>query len=154
MPSVTSTFAVDLSAPCSFYGKAKEARDEESKGLNITSYSVAGTLTDGEATHAYAFADFVHTVGGASFASLKEAAESVSATGFEGDVTLTAELGLGISNFGAGGGGGGAVAAAGGAAAGGDAGAAAAEEAPEEKEEPEEVDLGGGMDMFGGGDDY
>ena len=53
-------------------------------------------------------------------------------------------------------GGGGAAAAAapaaGGAAAEG--GEAAAEEAPKEKEEPEEVDLGGGMDMFGGGDDY
>ena len=153
MPSVTSTFSVDLSSPCSFFSKAKEARDEESKGLNIRSYSVTGTLTDGDATHDYSFADFVHTVGGNKFASLKEAADSVSATGFEGDVTLTAELGLGISNFGAGGGGGGAVAAAGGAA-GGDAGAAAAEAEPEKEEEPEEVDRGGGMDMFGGGSDY
>uniref|UniRef100_A0A7S1XPS5 60S acidic ribosomal protein P1 n=1 Tax=Phaeomonas parva TaxID=124430 RepID=A0A7S1XPS5_9STRA len=47
--------------------------------------------------------------------------------------------------------GGGAAAPA--AAAGGDAGGAAPE--PEKEEEPEEVDLGGGMDMFGGGDaDY
>ncbi|DBA02054.1 TPA: hypothetical protein N0F65_000301 [Lagenidium giganteum] len=34
------------------------------------------------------------------------------------------------------------------------AGGAAAEAAPEEKEEEEEADLGGGMDMFGGGSDY
>ncbi|DBA04479.1 TPA: hypothetical protein N0F65_010075 [Lagenidium giganteum] len=38
-------------------------------------------------------------------------------------------------------------------AAGASAGAAAAA-APEEKEEEEEADLGGGMDMFGGGSDY
>ena len=50
-------------------------------------------------------------------------------------------------------GGGAAVAgaAAGGAAAGGAAEEAAAEE---EKVEEEEADLGGGMDMFGGGSDY
>ena len=49
-------------------------------------------------------------------------------------------------------GGGGPAVAAGGAAAGGDAGAA--EEAKKEESEEEEADLGGGMDMFGGGDDY
>uniref|UniRef100_A0A7R9UBL9 60S acidic ribosomal protein P1 n=1 Tax=Pinguiococcus pyrenoidosus TaxID=172671 RepID=A0A7R9UBL9_9STRA len=56
-----------------------------------------------------------------------------------------------------GGGGGPAAAAGGGGGGGGDAGAEGAEEeAPkeEEKEEVEEVDLGGGMDMFGGGSDY
>uniref|UniRef100_A0A7S1U1W4 50S ribosomal protein L12 n=2 Tax=Phaeomonas parva TaxID=124430 RepID=A0A7S1U1W4_9STRA len=53
------------------------------------------------------------------------------------------------------GGGGGGAAAGPAAAAGGDAGAAAEEAEPEKEEEPEEVDLGGGMDMFGGGDaDY
>eukprot|EP00934_Nitzschia_sp_Nitz4_P008472 Nitzschia sp. Nitz4//scaffold10_size219509//140474//141442//NITZ4_001442-RA/size219509-processed-gene-0.87-mRNA-1//1//CDS//3329532962//8462//frame0 len=36
---------------------------------------------------------------------------------------------------------------------GGGAAAAAEEAAPEEEEEEEEADLGGGMDMFGGGDD-
>lgn len=51
------------------------------------------------------------------------------------------------------GGGGGAVAAAGGAAAAGGDGAAT-EDAKKEESEEEEADLGGGMDMFGGGDDY
>ena len=46
---------------------------------------------------------------------------------------------------------GGGSAAAGGAAAGG---AAVAEEAKKEESEEEEADLGGGMDMFGGGADY
>lgn len=46
---------------------------------------------------------------------------------------------------------GGSAPSAGAAAAGG----AAAEEAPKEEEvEEEEADLGGGMDMFGGGSDY
>eukprot|EP01083_Nonionella_stella_P275881 937087_1 len=46
------------------------------------------------------------------------------------------------------------AAGAGAAAAGGDAAAAVEEEVKEESEE-EEADLGGGMDMFGGGDaDY
>ena len=43
------------------------------------------------------------------------------------------------------------AASGGGAAAGG---AAPAEEAKKEESEEEEADLGGGMDMFGGGDDY
>jgi len=43
---------------------------------------------------------------------------------------------------------------AGAAPAAGAAGAAAAAPKVEEKEEEEEADLGGGMDMFGGGDDY
>ena len=47
-----------------------------------------------------------------------------------------------------GGGGGGAGSAAAGGAGG------AAEEAKKEESEEEEADLGGGMDMFGGGDDY
>lgn len=51
-----------------------------------------------------------------------------------------------LATFGGGGGGG---AAAAGGAAGGDAPAAAKEE---EKEEEVEMDLGGGMDMFGGGE--
>jgi len=40
-----------------------------------------------------------------------------------------------------------------GGAAGGDAGGEEEEEKEEEKVEEEEMDLGGGMDMFGGGDD-
>ncbi|GLE01743.1 hypothetical protein PINS_up010581 [Pythium insidiosum] len=43
------------------------------------------------------------------------------------------------------------AAVAAGAAAGGEA---AAEAQEDEKEEEEEADLGGGMDMFGGGSDY
>jgi len=51
------------------------------------------------------------------------------------------------------------AAASAGAAAGGDDGAAAAAAAAEaekkkKEEEEEEADLGGGMDMFGGGSDY
>ena len=42
--------------------------------------------------------------------------------------------------------------AAGGAS--GDAGAAVEEKVEEKVEEEEEADMGGGMDMFGGGDDY
>jgi large subunit ribosomal protein LP2 len=50
-----------------------------------------------------------------------------------------------LATFGGGGGGGGAAAVAG--------GPAAAEEAKaEEKEEEEEAEIGGGIDMFGGGD--
>lgn len=48
-------------------------------------------------------------------------------------------------------GGGGACAAAAGGAAGAEA---AVEEAKKEESEEEEADLGGGMDMFGGGADY
>ncbi|MEL7341052.1 MAG: 60S acidic ribosomal protein P2 [Bacteroidota bacterium] len=56
---------------------------------------------------------------------------------------------------GGGGGGGGAVASGGGGGGGEVAGGdGPAEEVPEEPEEAEEVDLGGGMDMFGGGSDY
>jgi large subunit ribosomal protein LP2 len=46
------------------------------------------------------------------------------------------------------------AAPAGGAAAGAAAGGAAAAPAVEEKVEEEEADIGGGMDMFGGGSDY
>ena len=49
--------------------------------------------------------------------------------------------------------GGGGAAGAGAAGASADAGASSAA-AKEEEEEEEEADLGGGMDMFGGGDDY
>jgi large subunit ribosomal protein LP2 len=55
-----------------------------------------------------------------------------------------------LANVSIGGGGGGAPAAGGAAPAAG--GAAPAKE--EKKEEEEEADLGGGMDMFGGGSDY
>lgn len=62
-------------------------------------------------------------------------------------------MAMGADKLASGGGGGAVAAAPAGGAGGADAGAAAEEEAPAEKEEPEEVDLGGGMDMFGGGDD-
>eukprot|EP00968_Pinguiococcus_pyrenoidosus_P006141 scaffold407_cov251-Pinguiococcus_pyrenoidosus.AAC.30 len=73
------------------------------------------------------------------------------------DLTELLEMGKERLAGGGGGGGGGGAAAAGGGGGGGAADVAeeAAAEAEPEKEEVEEVDLGGGMDMFGGGDaDY
>uniref|UniRef100_A0A7R9U3J3 Uncharacterized protein n=1 Tax=Pinguiococcus pyrenoidosus TaxID=172671 RepID=A0A7R9U3J3_9STRA len=156
--TISKTIEVNVKSPPVFGKLAKEARDEENKGLNILKYSVSGTLTDGESSFEYKFENYSHTVDGTAYASLGAAVAGVGATGFDGEVTLTADLGLSICRFGGGGGGGGGgAAAAGGAAAGGaEGGDAPAEEAePEKEEEPEEVDLGGGMDMFGGGDaDY